>query len=341
MTRHALCRTFTKKFGNGAVNLLEARVIFANGSVATVNQYTHTDVFWTLRGGGGANTAVVVHFTARVHPAPRWFRSGSYTITTNSSTMFASAVAAVMRAAADAVTDHAASCGDGGIGFGFQPELGYSVGLSCNGYEANATAQDSLFTTLKSYVSSHKGDGVLGSHSSSNWNQSQYNPKKPSFPWMERHPDREISTELIGSMTKYFPIRGIRTEAGPHSLTSIVDGVVRVTDIISKMNMTMSNYVMFAKAQSGMSDDVVRRFNETSQNPVLLDARKYCVFHVVMRTITVTNTRCNPHSWAVVVVCECSILATVATVQYRAQSPVASFANVLGVVQSRSTICTV
>ena len=45
------------------------------------------------------------------------------------------------------------------------------------------------------------------------WRQSDYNRSAPAFPWMERHPDREIGTELVGSLTKWFPIRGIRNTA--------------------------------------------------------------------------------------------------------------------------------
>ena len=43
--------------------------------------------------------------------------------------------------------------------------------------------------------------------------QADYNRSAPAFPWMERHPDREIGTELVGSLTKWLPIRGIRNNA--------------------------------------------------------------------------------------------------------------------------------
>eukprot|EP00038_Savillea_parva_P012296 m.203650 g.203650 ORF g.203650 m.203650 type:complete len:245 (+) comp22189_c0_seq1:2-736(+) len=89
---------------------------------------------------------------------------------------------------------------------------------------------------------------------------------------MEKHPDREISTELVGSLTRYFPMRGIRKDTGPDSVETIATGVVAIAQTIAKMNLTMSNFVMFAKAQSGMSPEMVARFKETSQNPVLLDA---------------------------------------------------------------------
>lgn len=69
---------FTKRFGSGAVNLLELRVVLANGTAVTTNAHMNADLFWSLRGGGGGNTAVVVDFTARTHPSPRWFSSAGY-----------------------------------------------------------------------------------------------------------------------------------------------------------------------------------------------------------------------------------------------------------------------
>ena len=47
---------YTKKFGDGAVNMLQAKVVLANGSLVTTSETSHPDLFWTLRGGGGGNT---------------------------------------------------------------------------------------------------------------------------------------------------------------------------------------------------------------------------------------------------------------------------------------------
>ena len=84
-------------------------------------------------------------------------------------------------------------------------------------------------------------------------------------------PERRIcSTELVGSLTKWFPIRGIRrrqalpavpypgggptaatAEAAPRqSLDEMVDGIVAMTDLIATMECEFTNYVMFAKQQA-------------------------------------------------------------------------------------------
>jgi hypothetical protein len=100
----------------------------------------------------------------------------------------------------------------------------------------------------------------------------RYDPTAPSFPWLEVHPDREISTELVGSLTKWFPIRGIQSKGdGPNSANAIAAGVVNITNLIATMECQFTNYIMFAKQQTGMGPVIEARFNETAQNPVILN----------------------------------------------------------------------
>jgi FAD/FMN-containing dehydrogenase len=58
--------SFSKIFGSGAMNVLEARVVLANGSLVVANQCKNTDLFWSLRGGGAGVAGVVTEWTARV-----------------------------------------------------------------------------------------------------------------------------------------------------------------------------------------------------------------------------------------------------------------------------------
>jgi FAD/FMN-containing dehydrogenase len=48
-------------------NVIEFKVVTANGDYLTVNAYKNTDLFWALRGGGGGTYAVVISATYATH----------------------------------------------------------------------------------------------------------------------------------------------------------------------------------------------------------------------------------------------------------------------------------
>ena len=62
--------SFSKQFGTGAANLIEAKVVTADGRVRIANAYREPELFFALRGGGGGTFGVVTRLTLRTHELP-------------------------------------------------------------------------------------------------------------------------------------------------------------------------------------------------------------------------------------------------------------------------------
>lgn len=214
---------FTKLFGNGAVNLLEANVVLANGTLVTCSESQHPDLFWTLRGGGGGNTGVVTQFTARTHPAPQYTISSGFNCRGKDMAGFAACAKHVLKSSSAAMSWSSApgvqDCGGGGPSFDAGSfSAGFGCGLQWEG-DANRTAK--LYDPLVAWCEQPAQKALqltCSSYSSINWKQSDYTsptdrkyptPEYPDLhwmPWIELKPDREISTRMLGSLTKYFPM---------------------------------------------------------------------------------------------------------------------------------------
>lgn len=59
-----------RKYGLTIDSLLAAEVVTADGEILHVDEETHPDLFWAIRGGGG-NFGVATRFQFRLHEAPR------------------------------------------------------------------------------------------------------------------------------------------------------------------------------------------------------------------------------------------------------------------------------
>lgn len=75
----------SSEYGLGADNILEYKVVTADGKLTIANAVSNPDLFWAMRGGGGGTWGVVVEATIRAFPAPKtltymfWMNTTEYT----------------------------------------------------------------------------------------------------------------------------------------------------------------------------------------------------------------------------------------------------------------------
>jgi hypothetical protein len=71
--------SFSKKWGLGASNLLEAEIVTSDGKVLIANACTNPDLFWALK-GGGPSFGILTKITLKTHTLPKYFGSVSLLI---------------------------------------------------------------------------------------------------------------------------------------------------------------------------------------------------------------------------------------------------------------------
>ena len=58
----------SRRYGYGIDNVVDLRVILANGTVVKADACTNSDLFWAMRGGGGGTFGVAVNAHYKLHP---------------------------------------------------------------------------------------------------------------------------------------------------------------------------------------------------------------------------------------------------------------------------------
>jgi len=134
------------------------------------------------------------------------------------------------------------------------------------GYEVEPSKWTPLLEPFTALVKSQP-DRFSGSFSTSMWNASSYVPGSP-VPWVEEHPDREISIELLASASRYPSVRTLQDNTGIAQMASDFIKISMEMPPMAKGTFSID----FEKGQAGASDYALSLLAETSQNPVLRDA---------------------------------------------------------------------
>lgn len=123
--------SFSKAFGTGAANLLEAEVVTADGKIRTVNAYQDPELFYALKGGGGGTFGVVTRLTLKTHPLPEYIGAILFSVQAKSAEAWRALVGHTIDFYADALFSP-----EWGEQLSFRPGRRMSVSMLCHGLDA-------------------------------------------------------------------------------------------------------------------------------------------------------------------------------------------------------------
>lgn len=89
--------SFSKQFGTGAANLLEAELVTPDGNVRVVNRWRNSELFFALRGGGGGTFGITTRLTLRTHDLPQTAGAVLINVKARDEASFRELVAEMMR----------------------------------------------------------------------------------------------------------------------------------------------------------------------------------------------------------------------------------------------------
>jgi FAD/FMN-containing dehydrogenase len=159
--------TLSRLYGAAASNLLEARVVLANGSLVVANAASEPDLFWAIRGGGAGLGGVVTEFTARTHAPPRFLLLCSVNVNSRDAESFEPMLEQASACACMIATLYT-SAGQiplrlqilvysnvvlsEPIWSGYMGFSKYSASMSSKGFEANASSAQAMLQPLLAWV---------------------------------------------------------------------------------------------------------------------------------------------------------------------------------------------
>ena len=256
--------SWSKKFGTGPANMLEAKIVTANGNVVIASEFQNEDLFYAMR-GGGHGFGVVVSLTVRTHPLPEYF--GAVTGAVKSKNQQSGKE--LVKEFFDFYKEHLIGP-NWGEQVGIHPD-GDGIRLDIHMLAANLTEKDieTTWEPIKSWVLQRPEDfTVLGWDTfsipgRSMWDvrvnggiQTPYDPKEPNRAFFWRDNLGEISAYWMMYVSRFLRV--------DHFLDDTQHG----TEILLKfIQGTGGAGLHFNKAQFGASEWAVRELEKTPMHP--------------------------------------------------------------------------
>lgn len=152
----------------------------------------------------------------------------------------------------------------GGVGWSAGAEGGGSVSFWPRGFEQPLEAGQALLAPFDALVREQPAR-FSGGGSWSVWSASSWSPGQ-GLPWMEAHPDREISTALLASFSRYSVLRQFNT---PSSAATLAAAIINFTLLMPSGVRGISSGIDFEKSQAGAAPQALSLLADTSVNPAV------------------------------------------------------------------------
>jgi len=264
--------SFSKQFGTGASNLLEAEVVTADGRARIANKWQEQDLYFALRGGGGGSFGVVTRLTMRTHELPATFGAVMFEVDARSDEAWRELVARMIDFYATSLFNPV-----WGEQIRFKPGRAMAVSMLFHGLdEGSARAVwKPMFNWLKSRPDDFrlKSDPLflivparqfwdpLFLHSLPGVVLSDDRPGAPSSNIYWASNRSEAGQVLYAYQSTWLPQSLLRRD----QQAKLVDALI---DASSKWDVTLHTN----KGLAGGSPDALKRTQETSTNPAVLDS---------------------------------------------------------------------
>lgn len=147
--------SFSKSFGTGASNLIEAELVTADGKIRIANANQNPDLLFALKGGGGGSFGAVTRLTLKTHPLPAYIGAILFSVQANSDAAWRALVARTIAFYAEALFRP-----EWGEQLNFRPGRRMSVSMLCHGLDADQIK--AIWAPFMAWLAERPGDYRLG-----------------------------------------------------------------------------------------------------------------------------------------------------------------------------------
>lgn len=261
--------SYSKAYGTGAAGVVEFEVVTADGQVRVVSDHSEPDLFWALRGGGGATFGIVTRTTLMSHAIPSVTGTVSGTVTSTDDEAHARVVRAVVDFYPRALDDPA-----WGEQIRFRSDRTVELALTFLDIDG-----DSASATIEQLLGPLRRDGRIDVDVSvreipfaSLWDPRWWEDVDPDFvtpdPRPGQPPGQYWWSGNQGEVAAYWSAYESRWV--PTSL--LVERPEEATDMLLRASALRDLTFQINKGLSGASEDARRRSEATPLHPSALDA---------------------------------------------------------------------